>query len=145
MLIRQATKADIGGIAALALLLWPDHAIEELRADMEAVLGSKTTDFYVGEEAGEIVAFAQCQLRFDYVEGTDSKPVGYLEGIYVKEGFRRFGVAKALVARCEEWARKRGCREFASDCEIDNQNSLAFHLGAGFAEAGRIICFVKEL
>ncbi len=26
---------------------------------------------------------AQSQLRYDYVEGTESTPVGYLEGIFV--------------------------------------------------------------
>ena len=33
--------------------------------------------------------FAQCGLRFDYVEGTDSSPVGYLEGIFVLEEYKR--------------------------------------------------------
>lgn len=47
--------------------------------------------------------FAQCQLRHDYVEGTDSSPVGYLEGIFVKQEHRKQGYAKELLAKCEEW------------------------------------------
>ena len=39
----------------------------------------------------------------------------------------------------------RGKTEFASDCELDNSGSLAFHLKMGFAEANRIICFHKTL
>ena len=32
------------------------------------------------------IAFAQCGLRHDYVEGTESSPIGYLEGVFVSEG-----------------------------------------------------------
>lgn len=35
--------------------------------------------------------------------------------------------------------------EFASDCELGNEESLAFHLKLGFKEANRIICFAKSL
>ena len=95
--------------------------------------------------AGDGEGFAQCQLRRDYVEGTESSPVGYLEGIYVEENCRRRGLAAALLAACEDWARTKGCREFASDCELTNSQSLRFHLALGFEEANRIICFTKKL
>ena len=39
----------------------------------------------------------------------------------------------------------QGCREFASDCELENVQSLNFHLHCGFSEANRIICFQKRL
>ena len=91
------------------------------------------------------MGFAQCQLRWDYVEGTSHSPVGYLEGVYVEPDCRRRGIAKQLLNTCEAWAGARGCLEFASDCGLENRESLGFHLGAGFAEANRIICFVKKL
>ena len=91
------------------------------------------------------IGFAQCQLRYDYVEGTSTSPVGYLEGIFVKEGYRNKGYAKELLAECETWARESGCHEFASDCEIGNTNSFCFHKAMDFIEANRIICFTKTL
>ncbi len=91
------------------------------------------------------IGFAHCSLRHDYVEGTDSSPVGYLEGIFVLEEYRRCGIAKALLAACEAWAKNLGCLEFASDCELTNQTSLFFHEKLGFAEANRIVCFCKTL
>lgn len=42
-------------------------------------------------------------------------------------------------------SRENGCVEFASDCVIDNTDSLQFHLRVGFEEAGRYIHFVKRL
>ena len=50
-----------------------------------------------------------------------------------------------LLAECEKWAREKGCTEFASDCELDNADSLRFHLALGFEETNRIICFKKKL
>lgn len=94
---------------------------------------------------GADVGFAQCGLRRDYVEGTHTSPVGYLEGVFVQEEYRGRGVATALLRACEAWAGEKGCAEFASDCGLDNAASAVFHLRAGFAEAGRIICFTKRL
>ncbi len=93
----------------------------------------------------EDIGFAQCQLRHDYVEGTDSSPVGYLEGIYVDEAHRGKGVAAQLLQACENWASDMGCTEFASDCELGNAASQHFHEKAGFMEANRIICYTKKL
>jgi aminoglycoside 6'-N-acetyltransferase I len=96
-------------------------------------------------EESRPVGFAQCQLRSDYVEGTKLSPVGYLEGIYVEPEYRRRGIARALLRRCEQWAQEKGCAEFASDCELDNRESITFHMHAGFSEANRIVCFAKWL
>jgi hypothetical protein len=60
------------------------------------------------------------------------------------KGARRIS-EKALLTACEDWARTKGCTEFASDCELTNTQSLRFHLNVGFTEANRIICFTKKL
>lgn len=88
---------------------------------------------------------ALCSLRHDYVEGGESSPVGYLEGVVVDANYRKSGIAKILCAECEQWAKDKGCKEFASDCEITNEESLRFHLHMGFTEENRIICFRKEI
>lgn len=144
MEIRRASEENLTVLAKLALELWPEHEAGELEAEFAEILEKESAIFLAYEDGGA-VGFAQCQLRRDYVEGTETSPVGYLEGIFVREGHRGQGIAKALLAACEDWARVQGCREFASDCELDNAGSLAFHLRMGFAEANRIICFTKEL
>lgn len=92
-----------------------------------------------------VIGFAQCQLRFDYVEGTESSLVGYLESIFIKKENRKHGCARVLLAACETWAFSMGCKEFVSDCELDNDLSLQFHLQTRFTEVNRIICFKKFL
>lgn len=86
---------------------------------------------FIMSEAGRMVAFAQCQLRYDYVERTKSSPVGYLEGIFVTEEYRKNGYAALLLRECEKWAKEKGCIESASDCELVNEASINFHKSGG--------------
>lgn len=144
-MIRQATSKDARVIAQLAVQMWTESAVEELTAEFEALLSNENAAVFLSSEQGRVIGFAQCQLRQDYVEGTDTSPVGYLEGIFVEGDYRNRGYARKLLSACELWAKEQGCTEFASDCELDNTQSLAFHLHAGFTEANRIICFVKKI
>lgn len=144
-MIRKAEEYDAKIIASLSLRLWPDHTAEEMAAEFGELLADESCAVFLCEQDGKAVGFAQCQLRHDYVEGTGSSPVGYLEGVYVAEPYRNKRIASALLSACEDWARRMGCTEFASDCELTNTDSLRFHLAAGFAEANRIICFTKKL
>lgn len=144
-MIFKAEHSDARAAAELAILMWEETTIEELTEDLVSVIESPGGAVFLSREGDCYVGFAQCQLRHDYVEGTDSSPVGYLEGILVREEYRHKGHARALLKQCEQWAREQGCTEFASDCELDNDTSRRFHLKVGFEEANRVICFTKRL
>ena len=144
-MVKKAKKDDITVIAELAVQMWDVDTIQELIDDISDNMAKEDAQYFIKYVDSEPVGFAECQLRYDYVEGTDSSPVGYLEGIFVKEGYRNKGYAKELLAECESWAKENSCHEFASDCEIDNINSFHFHKAMNFTEANRIICFTKTL
>ena len=144
-MIKRADIIDAGVLAALAIRMWTDHDPDQLSEEYRELIKNEDAACFLKYVCGRPVAFAQCQLRHDYVEGTEHSPVGYLEGIFVEKGYRRKGYAAELLAECEKWAKEQGYAEFASDCELYNADSLQFHLAAGFAEANRIICFRKEL
>lgn len=144
-MLKSATLQEAAEAAKLALLLWPDHTLEEFIQEMRQLILQDDSNVFIAYQNDEAIGFAQCQLRYDYVEGTSSSPVGYLEGLFVKKEFRKQGFAKKLVNGCENWSKEKGCREFASDCELENEQSLAMHLKLGFVEANRIICFKKDL
>ncbi len=137
--------SEAGELAGLAAQLWTDHAPEELTEEFRRLVMHDDAVCFIKYADDKPIAFAQCQLRHDYVEGTDSSPVGYLEGIFVAEGYRKQGCAAELLSECEKWAKEKGCTEFASDCELGNADSVRFHLALGFAEANRIVCFRKDL
>ena len=144
-MIRLATIHDCNLLANMAIKMWNSHTIESLTSEFQETLQNENNVFFIKFTDGTAVGFAQCSLRHDYVEGTCTCPVGYLEGIFVEEQFRHNGYAKELLLACQNWAKSKGCTEFASDCEITNTDSLAFHLSLGFEEANRIICFTKKI
>ena len=141
----QAAAADAETVAALACELWREHTPEELAEEYRRLLAGDDAAVFLYRKHGLAAGFAQCQLRRDYVEGTETSPVGYLEGIYVRENARRQGIARRLLSACEEWAKEKSCKEFASDCELTNTESQAFHLAAGFREANRIVAYVRKI
>ena len=144
-MVRKAEKTDLPAVANLAVLMWSDSSVDELITEFSDAISKSESTFFLKFKNNILIGFAQCQLRHDYVEGTKTTPVGYLEGIFVKEGYRNKGYAKELLSECEAWARHNGCEEFASDCEIDNISSFHFHKAMHFTEANRIICFTKKL
>ena len=144
-MVKKAETADANKIAGLAVLMWNTSTVQELTQEFLDVMEQGKGQFFLKYEQGIPVGFAQCTLRYDYVEGTETSPVGYLEGIFVQEAFRCKGYARELLSECEKWAKEKGCREFASDCEAVNDSSFRFHMATGFEEANRIICFTKKL
>lgn len=145
MKIVKGTKRELENIVKLAIMLWPNSSEEKLNLHFTKLLDKEDAVIFLAEEEDQYIGFAHCQLRFDYVEGTDTSPAGYLEGIYVMEEYRKRGIGKELVTYCEEWSRQKGCTEFASDIELDNVDSFNFHLKVGFKEVNRLICFAKKL
>lgn len=144
-MIKKAEQNDIEAIASLAIMMWDDHTVDDLKKEFLQIFSNGDSQFFLKYENNMPVGFAQCQLRHDYVEGTKTTPVGYLEGIFIEKDFRNKGYAKELLTECEKWAKESGCIEFASDCDIDNDSSLRFHKAMNFREVNRIICFTKKL
>ncbi|MDD6160374.1 MAG: GNAT family N-acetyltransferase [Oscillospiraceae bacterium] len=141
----RANKQQAKQLAPMVKKLWPEHSLEALERILSDYICGRESAAFTACVDGVCVGVALCCLRHDYVEGCDTSPVGYLEGIYVDEGHRRRGLAHALCGECEAWAKEQGCTEFASDCELTNTASLRFHLGIGFHEENRIICFKKTI
>ena len=141
-----AYEHRLNDIVRFAKELWPDSSVDELNKEYKRILADRNSAVFVYFETGaEDIGFAQVSLRKDYVEGTDTSPVGYLEAVYVREPHRHRGIGKYLVLNCEYWAHEHGCTEFASDCELTNEDSRKFHEAIGFSEVNRIICFAKKI
>lgn len=131
--------------AALRFALWPEEGQIEEAADWLAIANPNQYNLVARVDDGTVVGFAEATLRQDYVNGTSTSPVVFLEGIFVAADHRRRGVAAALVEAVARWGRAQDCTEFASDALIDNLDSHAFHRAIGFAEQERVVCFSKPL
>lgn len=93
----------------------------------------------------EAVGLVEASVRQEYVNGTESSPVAFLEGLYVVPQARRKGIAASLVAAVCDWAQRAGCRELASDAVLENAISHVVHRALGFEETERVVFFRKKL
>ena len=145
MSIIKATTEHLTKWTNLALLLFPDSSFEEeLQFHKEILLSEKEVGLLYQID-GQIVGYMNISVRNDYVNGTDTSPVVFIEAIYVLEQYRGQGIGKKFITYAEGYAKKRGIKQLASDCFIDNTLSENFHKGCGFAEKERVICFVKDI
>ncbi|MFW6311622.1 MAG: GNAT family N-acetyltransferase, partial [Nanoarchaeota archaeon] len=105
---------------------------------------SKETAFLCKDE-NDSIAFINLSIRSDYVQGSNTRPVGYVEGIYVNPKYRKKGIAKELIKIAEQWSLKNGCKELGSDAELENIDSQNFHRNLGFKEVNKTINFIKVI
>lgn len=144
---RACTSVDQAAWLALRQQLWPHCPREEHIAEIAKALGSpqRFAQFIEYDDAHNALGFLELSLRTDYVNGTSSSPVAFLEGIYVLPAARRRGVARRLATEAERWAVSVGCTELASDALLDNLQSHAMHASLGFEESERVVFFRKPL
>ena len=147
--IRPVRQTDAGSWLRLRHALWPEASEADHQADIQEFFAGVAREPQAvlvadDDESSLLVGFAELSIR-PYAEGCDTNRVAFLEGWYVAPEFRRRGIARALVVAAEEWAISRGCTEFASDAQVDNEISAVAHIECGFAEVGVVRCFRKDL
>lgn len=132
---------------ALRRALWPDTPGREHEAEMAAFVTEpqRYAQWLARAGDGHAIGLAEASIRSDYVTGCETSPVAFLEGLYVAPGWRRRGVARALVDEAARWGAAQGCRELASDALLENITSHAVHQALGFAETERTVAFVRAL
>jgi aminoglycoside 6'-N-acetyltransferase I len=147
MPIRRATTADLPQLTALRTRLWPQAAEGDHRTELTAMLRRPPTEWaaFLYVPASGPCGFAEASLRHDHVNGCDSSPVAFLEGIYLDPADRRQGGGRHLVDAVRQWAVELGCRELASDTPSDNLASRTFHAALGFTETQRVVFFRQAL
>jgi aminoglycoside 6'-N-acetyltransferase I len=148
MKIERCGVADRDELVRLRHMLWPESAGLDHSGEIAARSGAGGDDsiaFIARTDAGEAIGFAEASLRYDPVNGCDTSPVLFLEGIYVLPAHRRRGTGKSLCEAVEAWGRSLGCTEFGSDVLLDNAVGYAFHAGLGFEECERVVVFRKLL
>jgi aminoglycoside 6'-N-acetyltransferase I len=144
--VEALADCDFNAWVALRAQLWPHHPLEEHRRDAQDMLArEERAAVFVAKDSGELVGFAEATLRADYVNGTSTSPVTFLEGLYVVPGRRRQGIARALCAAIERWGARGGCTEFASDALLENELGHGVHAALGFRETERVVYFVKPI
>ena len=150
-LVRFARPSDREQLARLRHALWPEGSVEEHGRELAKIIRCEApgtvplVEIVYEAKDGALLGFIEVGLRSHADECDPAQPVGYVEGWYVVEEHRRRGIGAQLLRTAEDWARKQGCREMASDALIDNQVSQQAHERLGFTVAARSVLYWKNL
>lgn len=143
--IVKSSNVNLEELTKMAIDLWPDNDYNELKEEIISLMNGPKDEFFLAKEDDEYIGFIHMSIRSDYVEGSDSSPVGFVEGIYVKFSHRNKNIARELFNRGVDWVKSKGCTQVGSDIEHDNYVSYDFHKKLGFEEVNKIICFIKDI
>lgn len=127
-------------------LLWPETTEDDHAADLAECQQSPATHIiFVAEiSRGSLAGIAEIRIR-SHADGCRTSPVGYVEGWIVDPAHRGRGIGRKLIEAAEAWSLAQGCRELASDAEIQNRVSRAAHRALGFREGTEVVTFWKTL
>jgi aminoglycoside 6'-N-acetyltransferase I len=151
MLVRLGEPSDRDQLSRLRAALWPESSAEEHGEEVGLILAGTFPRvmplvILVAQTGdGTLAGFLEVGLRSSSDGCNESRAVGYVEGWYVKENWRRQGIGAELLRAAEEWARGQGCLEMASDTAIDNLVSQRAHEALGFEVAERSVLYRKTL
>lgn len=143
--IEEISEIHISKLAEMVIKLWPDCNYEEEFHNCLKITKAVDQNIFIAKAGDDYIGFIQLSLRTDYVEGTTSTPVVYIEGLYIDPLHRMEGIAHQLVKKAEAWGFEKNCTEIASDTGLTNTNSIEFHKSIGFKEVNRVVCFSKTI
>lgn len=145
--IKPCTSPDDPDWLTLRHTLWPELDLAGHHEELKDLCSQpqRFGQFLAFSDQNEAQGFVEIAIRTDYVNGTNTSPVAFLEGIFVLPQFRTQGIARALIKQAEAWALEKGCTELASDTPLDNTASQSMHKALGFQETERVVYFCKEI
>lgn len=144
--VRPVRENDVDEWFRLRKLLWEGSSDAEHKAEMLDIYEHLESQLVLVAETEDekLVGFLEASIR-PFVEDCHTDHVGYLEGWFVEPDYRNYGIGRKLVREAENWARRKGCAEMASDAEVGNDLSLKAHLNLGYEETSRLIHLRKDL
>ena len=145
MNIGPVTGVDRAEWLRMRSALWPECPPEQHDREMAFIEADpQQAAFAAARDGSGLCGLVEVSIHPCAI-GCETQPVGYVEGWYVDPDARRRGIGRKLLDAAETWARERGCREMASDTQLDNHVSETAHHAAGYEETDRAIHFRKRL
>ena len=145
-LIRPLAESDLSEWLRLRRLLWDQSTEDDHKGEMVDVIENSDSQYVAVADLGNgrLAGFLEASIR-PHAEDCETENVGYLEGWFVETPYRRQGIGRGMVESAERWALQRGCREMASDAEINNTTSQQAHARLGYEETSRLVHLRKVL
>lgn len=142
--IIKADKSLIKDWVLLRIMLWPNTTQKQHLLEIKDILRTKKNIVLIIFINKKAVGFVECEFR-SYADGCLSGDIPYLEGWYILNKYRKIGLGKKILIELIKILKKRGYKEMASDCEINNKLSYKAHRALGFIEIKRLVHFKKKI
>ena len=116
--------------------------IETARRYKEGEIADGNLQMFVAEDESEFLGFVSVKIE-------DSTPIfergkeAHVEELYVKEYYRRQGVASNLLDRAEDYSRKEGADMIQLSVDTGNRSAAQFYSTHGFEEIRKTM--VKDI
>ncbi len=143
--VRTICPKDTEAWLSLRMAVYEDDDREGNLAEMKVYAADDLRDCFVAvDEADNVVGLLEMSLR-SIVDGCLTSPVGYIEGIIVREGMRGRGIGRLLTERARAWSLEKGCKEMGTDALLTNIGAQQFHESVGFKEVDRVVGYKMSL
>jgi GNAT superfamily N-acetyltransferase len=120
---------------------WPEGVsiIDDYVAYLEAQCSAHDGRVFLAERDGAVVGFicAVASARNDSPD--DPAPFAWIHDVFVRPAHRRQGVATALMAEVEAFARARGAKDLRLGVLDRNADARALYRGLGFRDYTRVL------
>ena len=140
---RPAVLSFIDGALAFEHDFEPNRRLDRNAAEgylaelLEAVAEREGTIFVAEDAQGTSVGWGVVHLSNDDVYVVDrERRFAYIAELYVVERMRAQGIGRALIAACEDWARKRGVHVIQIGVLPGNERAHAIYRVAGYSDYG---------
>ncbi len=97
MTFEVISKDNLKPLAELIPELWKDCSFDEEFENYKTLVHSDSDSCFLAKDQDDYIGFIHLSLRNYYVEGSDSSPAAYAEALFVKQRYRKYGVAKQLL------------------------------------------------
>lgn len=142
--IRAAITKDIPELATLYHAFFMedgiDTGIQDITANLAAMLESPQARIWVCEDGGRLIGFTSATSTVGVEFGTAVE----VEDLYLVPGSRGRGLSRPLLQTCEAWARDINASEVflvvTPEAEAD-QGLIAYYEKHGYIRSGRVILF----
>lgn len=129
----------------MSLILFKDYPPEETEFELKRMTDNPKYKTFMAKSGNTSIGFVTVSIRTDYVEGSKTSPVGYVEAIYVDSNYRKQGLAKLLFKKGEHWTKLQGCSEIGSDTWDWNKAAQDFHQKLGFQKEDVLVHYIKKI
>ncbi|MDG6982159.1 MAG: GNAT family N-acetyltransferase [Nitrososphaerota archaeon] len=131
--VRRGRRSDSDGFIELVLALARFEKLDPptpiaTRRLLDDIFRRKKINLFVAYRGRRLVGYA---LYFYSYSSFLAKPTLYLEDLFVSEGSRGGGVGMALLRRCVEEARAKGCGRMEWAVLTWNEKALRFYESLG--------------